>query len=120
MRIVGESVLNIDSFIALPILAVRFAFEDTMPNTKSAIKRARSTAKREARNKSVKSRLKTLERRFLQTLEQGSIADAEVALRSTASALGKAAKGGVIPAATANRKRSRLHLRLNAKQATTV
>jgi small subunit ribosomal protein S20 len=88
-----------------------------MPNTKSAIKRARSTAQRAARNRSVKSRLKTLERRFLDTLDKGGLPEAQAALNDTVSALAKAAKGGVIPSEMANRKRSRLHLKLNAKQA---
>lgn len=87
-----------------------------MPNTKSAEKRTRSTARRAARNRTVKSRLKTLEKRFMTALQAASgNAEADGAFKEVASALGKASKKGVIPAALASRKRSRLQLRLNAR-----
>jgi small subunit ribosomal protein S20 len=88
-----------------------------MPNTKSAEKRVRSSARKAARNQSVKSRVKTLEKNYLAAVTSGKAADAQTALRAVSSALDKAAKGGVIPKATASRKRSRLHLRLNAAAA---
>lgn len=85
-----------------------------MPNTKSAERRVRSSARRAARNQTVKSQLKTLEKKFLTTVTSGKLDDAKSAFSAVASALGKAAKGGVIKAETASRKRSRLQLRLNA------
>jgi small subunit ribosomal protein S20 len=88
-----------------------------MPNTKSAEKRVRSSARKAALNKSVKSRLKTLEKKYLVALGAGQVEEAQTAYRSVASALDKAAKGGVIHKATANRKRSRLQLRFNAAAA---
>jgi small subunit ribosomal protein S20 len=83
-----------------------------MPNTKSAERRMRSSARKELRNKSVKSRLKTMEKRFLATLTGGKKEDATAAFRAVSSSLDKAAKGGVIPKPTANRKKSRLAVQL--------
>lgn len=85
-----------------------------MPNTKSAERRVRSSARRAARNQSVKSQLKTLEKKFLAAVSAGKTDEAKSAYSAVASAFGKAAKGGVIKSETASRKRSRLQLRLNA------
>ena len=88
-----------------------------MPNTKSAGKRARSNAKKAVRNKSIKSRVKTLEKKYLTLVSTGKVDDARKALTEVASAYDKAAKGGVIKKENASRKRSRLQLRLNAAAA---
>ena len=88
-----------------------------MPNTKSAEKRVRGNARKAARNQSVKSRLKTLEKKYQTALASGKAEDTKSALQVVTSALAKAAKGGVIHKATASRKRSRLQLRLNAAAA---
>ncbi len=88
-----------------------------MPNTKSAEKRVRSNARKAARNQSVKSRVKTLEKNFVAALSSGRLEDAQTALRAVSSGLDKAAKGGVLRSETARRKRSRLALRLNAAAA---
>ena len=85
-----------------------------MPNTKSAEKRVRSSAAKAVRNRSVKSRLKTLEKKYLSTLPAGNAAEVKVAYADVVSALDKAAKGGVVHKSTASRKRSRLTLRMNA------
>lgn len=85
-----------------------------MPNTKSAEKRVRSTARKAARNRSVKSRLKTLEKKYLSVLASGKADETKATHADVVSALAKAAKDGVVHRATANRKRSRLALRLNA------
>ncbi len=85
-----------------------------MPNTASAEKRTRNSARRAQRNHSVQSRLKTLEKNFLNALGEKRKEEAATALRSVSSALDKAAKGGVIHRATANRKKSRLAIRLAA------
>ena len=84
-----------------------------MPNTKSAERRARVSTRRQARNQSVKSRLRTLERRSRTLTASGKTDDASQALRATASALDKAAKRGVIPKRRADRKKSRLAKGLN-------
>jgi small subunit ribosomal protein S20 len=83
-----------------------------MPNTKSAERRMRGTARKQAQNKSAKARLKTLEKRYLEASKKENKADAQTALREISSALDKAAKNGVMHWATANRKKSRLASRL--------
>jgi small subunit ribosomal protein S20 len=83
-----------------------------MPNTKSAERRMRNSARKQSRNRSTKSRLHTLERAYLQLLGTGKKEDAAKALRGLSSAFDKAAKSGTIHRATADRKKSRLALRL--------
>lgn len=84
-----------------------------MANTKSAQKRMRSSERRRLRNRSVKSRLRKLEKEFLAAVAAAKKDDAEKSYRELGSALDKAAKGGVIPKPTASRKKSRLAARLN-------
>jgi len=88
-----------------------------MPNTKSAERRARNSTRKHQRNHSVKSQLKTLEKRYLGILGGGNRDEALVSFRSVSSALDKAAKSGVIHKATANRKKSRLAARLQRSKA---
>jgi small subunit ribosomal protein S20 len=83
-----------------------------MPNTKSAERRMRGNLRKSTHNHSIKSRLKTLERNYLALVSAGKQPDAVSALRAVTSALDKACKTGVIHHATANRKKSRLALRL--------
>jgi small subunit ribosomal protein S20 len=79
-----------------------------MPNTKSAQRRMRSSARKHLANHSVKSRLKTLQRTFLSVAASGKKDEATAAYRTVSSAFDKAAKTGIIHKATANRKKSRL------------
>jgi len=72
----------------------------------------RNSARKQLQNRSVKSRLHTLERSYLNLLGAGKQDDASKALRAVTSAFDKAAKSGVVHRATANRKKSRLALRL--------
>jgi len=83
-----------------------------MPNTKSAERRMRSSARKNAANKSIKSRLHTLETKYLDLLAAGKKEDASKAYQGLSSAFDKAAKTGVVHKATANRKKSRLALQL--------
>jgi small subunit ribosomal protein S20 len=83
-----------------------------MPNTKSAERRMRNSSRKQAANQSVKSRLHTLEKKFIATIG-GKKEDAAAALSAIASALDKAVKTGVVARATASRKKSRLAIRLN-------
>jgi small subunit ribosomal protein S20 len=85
-----------------------------MPNTKSAERRMRSSARKQENNRSVKSRVRTLEKSYTSLLATGKKDEAVTALRQLTSALDKAAKGGVVHRATASRKKSRLASRLNA------
>jgi small subunit ribosomal protein S20 len=88
-----------------------------MPNTKSAERRARNSARKHIRNHSIKSELKSLERRYLGTLTAASKDQAVASFKEISSALDKAAKTGVIHEATANRKKSRLAIRLSKASA---
>jgi small subunit ribosomal protein S20 len=72
----------------------------------------RNSARKQVRNRSAKSRLNTLEGSYLDLLTSGKKEGASAALRSISSALDKAAKAGVIHKSTADRKKSRLALRL--------
>ncbi len=83
-----------------------------MPNTKSAERRMRNSARKSLRNRSTKSRLHTLERSYLELLRSGKKDDAAKAFRNLSSAFDKAAKSGSIHRSTADRKKSRLGLRL--------
>ena len=84
-----------------------------MPNTKSAERRTRNSARKQVANRRVKSRLHTLEASYAATLKGGKKEDATAALRLVSSAFDKAAKTGVIHKANANRKKSRLAVQLN-------
>jgi small subunit ribosomal protein S20 len=83
-----------------------------MPNTKSAERRMRNSARKNLRNRSAKSRLHTLEISYLELLAAGKKDDAAKQLRTLSSAFDKAAKSGAVHRATADRKKSRLALRL--------
>lgn len=91
-----------------------------MPNTKSAAKRVRSSARKAAQNKSTKSRVRTLERNFASAVAAGNSEDAKKSIGAAASAYDKAAKSGVVKSQTARRKRSRLQLALNRLAAKSV
>jgi len=83
-----------------------------MPRTKSAAKQARASLRKQSHNKSIKSRLHTLENKFLSLLDAKKSAEAATAYRAITSALDKAAKVKVIHGNTASRKKSRLAARL--------
>ena len=82
-----------------------------MANTKSAAKRARQTRQRTLRNGSISSQLRSLQKRALAAAKT----DANQ-IRSTISAIDKAAKRGVIHRNAAIRRKARLTKALaNAK-----
>jgi small subunit ribosomal protein S20 len=83
-----------------------------MPRTKSAAKQARASVRRQFHNKSIKSRLHTLENKLLSLLDAKKSAEAVTAYQAFSSALDKAAKVQVIHRNTASRKKSRLATRL--------
>jgi small subunit ribosomal protein S20 len=84
-----------------------------MPNTKSAERRMRNSARKHSQNQSVKSRLKTLEKTYLHLVTEGKKQEAAGALRQVSSAMDKAAKIGAVHKATVSRKKSRLSRKLN-------
>jgi small subunit ribosomal protein S20 len=85
-----------------------------MPNTKSAHRRMRNSARKSLQNHTVKSRLHNLEKKYAELLGAGKKEDAAATFRVLSSTLDKAAKTGVIHRARANRSKSRLSVRLNA------
>ena len=82
-----------------------------MPNTKSAERRMRNSARRQQHNQSTKSRVKTLEKKYEAAVKSGNKTDADAAFRSLSSALDKSGKAGVLHANTVRRKKSRLNAR---------
>ena len=72
----------------------------------------RNSARKRSHNRSIKSRLHSLERGYLQLLSAGKKEDASKAFQTISSAFDKAAKAGIVHRATANRKKSRLAVRL--------
>lgn len=83
-----------------------------MANTRSAAKQARASLRKQANNKSIKSRLHTLEKKFLAAIADKKTEDANALYRLLSSALDKAAKTQVIHRNNASRKKSRLSARL--------
>jgi small subunit ribosomal protein S20 len=88
-----------------------------MPNTKSAERRVRNSVRKQAANKSRKSSVKRLEKKYLELVDTGKKDEASKVLRAVSSALDKAAKTGVIHASNASRRKSRLTVRLNKVKA---
>ena len=78
-----------------------------MANTKSAAKRSRQSLMRANQNRSVRTRLRTLQRR----IRGGAKPDVEQ-IRGLISALDKAAKRGIIHRNAADRRKARLNRRL--------
>jgi len=85
-----------------------------MPNTKSAERRTRANEKKRLHNRSIKSRLRKLERGYETSLETGNKEESTKALQVVHSALDKAVKNGVLQRASVNRRKSRLAKRLAA------
>jgi small subunit ribosomal protein S20 len=86
-----------------------------MANHKSARKRARQAEKRRARNRQVRTRLRSqLKRASAALAGSGSTGDAGSEVRSAESLLRRAASKGVIPRKRASRVASRLAKRVNA------
>jgi small subunit ribosomal protein S20 len=85
-----------------------------MANHFSALKRARQTEVRTARNRANTSRLRTALRAFRESLSAGDKKVAETKFRETVSAIDKAIQKGVIHKNTAARYKSRLSARLAA------
>ena len=79
-----------------------------MANIKSQIKRNRQNAKAEARNKGVRTALKTATKKVRVAAEAGDGAAAATLAREAARAFDKAASKGVVHKRTAARRKSRL------------
>ncbi|MGD9188734.1 MAG: 30S ribosomal protein S20 [Desulfobacteraceae bacterium] len=79
-----------------------------MANHKSAIKRARQNEIRRIRNRSVKTRVKSVVKNVRQAVAAGSGEALDVQLKEAQSAIDKATKKGVMHKRTAARKVARL------------
>lgn len=79
-----------------------------MANHKSAIKRARQNELRRIRNRSVKTRVKSVVKQVRQTVAENSGENLDTQLKAAQAAIDKATKKGVMHKRTAARKISRL------------
>ena len=84
-----------------------------MANIKSAKKRILVAEKRAARNKSIRSKVKTAIKKVEVAIEAGDKAAAEAALKNAVSELDKATKKGIYHKNTCARKVSRLTVAVN-------
>lgn len=80
----------------------------------SAMKRAKQAIKRNLRNKSVLTAVKTIIRKVESAIVSGNREEASKALGAAIKALNKAASKGIIHKNTASRKISRLTKKVNA------
>ena len=87
-----------------------------MANIKSQIKRNRQTIKRQARNKSVRSELRTRTKRAVNAIDEGA-EDGDEALRLAVKRIDKAGAKGVIHKNQAANRKARLMRRASAKAA---
>ena len=84
-----------------------------MANTKSAIKRIRSSRRKQERNRVFRSRARTFVRKARRLIEEGQFDEAQEVVRQAISALDKAAEKGIIHKNNAARRKSRLMRRFN-------
>jgi len=77
-------------------------------NTKSAAKAARQSIKKQARNKSVMSAVRTAVRKAREAIATGDTAAIDAELKKAITALDKAASKGTIHKSNASRKVARL------------
>jgi small subunit ribosomal protein S20 len=85
-----------------------------MANHFSALKRARQTTRRTARNRANASRLRTVLRTMREAIAKGDKQAAEQTYRQTVSVLDKAIQKGSLHENTASRYKSRLGARVTA------
>jgi len=83
-----------------------------MPNTKSAKKELRKSDKRKIHNKTIKDNVKKLLKTSRKEIEKKDT-NMEKTVLTTLKALDKAAQKGIIKKNACNRKKSKLHKKLN-------
>lgn len=88
-----------------------------MANTRAAQKQIRASRKRRLRNKSVRSRSKTMVRKAEELIFSGQVKEAEAAVKTAVSSLDKAAGKGILHPNNAGRRKSRLMKKLNQLKA---
>ncbi|OGP51366.1 MAG: 30S ribosomal protein S20 [Deltaproteobacteria bacterium RBG_13_43_22] len=84
-----------------------------MANHPSALKRAKQNKVRRLKNASMKSRIKTKVKQYLQTVGASSQETASPALVQAVSLIDRASSKGILHQRTASRKISRLSKKLN-------
>jgi small subunit ribosomal protein S20 len=84
-----------------------------LANTKSAIKRLRSSERRRLRNRVFRGRARTAVKNARHLMEKGRTEEAQEAVRVAVVALDKAAQKGIIHKNNAARRKSRLMQQLN-------
>lgn len=87
-----------------------------MPGKGSAAKRQRQNETARLRNRSVRSRIHTEKRKFLEAVEGKDTDAAQAQFAQVAKLIDSAANKGVYHRNTADRKKSRLHKMLNSLQ----
>ncbi len=84
-----------------------------MANHKSAIKRNKQNAVRRARNRSIRTKMKSYIKRIDVAIEENSLDNAQLALKEAIPVIMKAASKGTLKKENASRKVSRLTKRVN-------
>ncbi len=87
-----------------------------MANIKSAIKRIRSSARKQKRNRVARGQARSAVKKARVTLAEGKRDEAQASLKEAISALDHAAGKGVIHKNSAARRKSRLMKQLNQLQ----
>ncbi|MDX2029536.1 MAG: 30S ribosomal protein S20 [Blastocatellia bacterium] len=88
-----------------------------MPNHKSAIKRDRQNAKRNAINTTNRSRLRTAIKKLRAAIDSGVLQEAQTALPLTVSVIDKSVQKGVMHRNAAARYKARLTMHVNELKA---
>lgn len=84
-----------------------------MPRRRTSLKSNRVNKRKHTRNLKVKTQLKKTVKKFLELLAKKDSTEAKSFILKVFSQLDKAAKKNIIHPSTANRRKSRLALRLN-------
>ena len=87
-----------------------------MANLLSSKKRIRSNLKRQQRNVSVRSNIKTAVKKVEQAIAEDNLEAARASFSEAVSTLDSATARGIVKKNTASRKKSRLAKRINAIQ----
>lgn len=87
--------------------------EVLLANTKSALKRIRSSGKRRVRNRRVRSETRTYVKRARAQIEEGELEEAQKSVAQAIRALDKAAEKGIFHHNNTARRKSRLMRKLN-------
>ena len=87
-----------------------------MANIKSAIKRIRSSARKQQSNRTLRGRARTAVKKARLALDEGKPEDAQTSVQQAISELDRAAGKGVIHKNNAARRKARLMKRLHKSQ----